>query len=265
MSWHAIHEIDPMRELNTKEPDYGNWVTVRLLSGLGAISVLLLSLSFVSPILVVGAAPFVLAFVYFAYARYEFSARGGNVQARIQELVLGCLDWDGKGQALDIGCGNAPLTIMIAKKFPSAHVTGIDNWGEMWEYSRGICERNATVEGVADRVNFQKASASALPFERESFDVAVSNLVFHEVSDAKDKRDVIREALRVVKKGGKFTFQDLFLEKRLYGEIPDLLEAIRSWGTEKVEFLDTSHSDFVPTALKLPFMVGTIGILHGKK
>ena len=77
---------------------------------------------------------------------------------------------------------------------------------------------------MADRVNFQKASASALPFEVGSFDAAVSNLVFHEVSDTKDKRDLIEEALRVVRKGGAFAFQDLFLAKRLYGDVEELLE-----------------------------------------
>jgi ubiquinone/menaquinone biosynthesis C-methylase UbiE len=179
--------------------------------------------------------------------------------------VLGRLDWDGKGKALDIGCGNAPLTIKLVKKFPCAEATGIDYWGGMWEYSKSVCERNAASEGVADRVSFQKASASDLPFEDESFDAAVSNLVFHEVSDAKDKRDVIKEALRVVKKGGKFAFQDLFLVKRVYGEVDDLLETIRSWGIERVEFLNTSDSDFIPKSLRLPFMVGTIGILYGEK
>jgi ubiquinone/menaquinone biosynthesis C-methylase UbiE len=135
----------------------------------------------------------------------------------------------------------------------------------MWDYSKSICERNAASERVADRVTFQKASASALPFEDESFDAAVSNLVFHEVSDAKNKRDVIKEALRVVKKGGKFAFQDLFLVKRVYGEVDDLLETIKSWGIENVKFLNTSDSDFIPKALRLPFMVGTIGILYGEK
>jgi SAM-dependent methyltransferase len=247
------------------EPAYGNWVSLKLLFVLGAASILLLGLTFLFLISIVGVILFILAFVYFAYARYKFSPRGGNVQAQIQELVLEYIDWDGEGQALDIGCGNAPLTIRMAKKFPNAHVTGIDYWGGMWEYSKSVCERNARIAGVADRVNFQKASASALPFEDESINAAVSNLVFHEVSDAKDKRDVIKEALRVVKKGGKFAFQDLFLEKRVFGEVEDLLETVRSWGIESVEFLDTSHSDFIPKALKLPFMVGTIGILHGKK
>jgi ubiquinone/menaquinone biosynthesis C-methylase UbiE len=135
----------------------------------------------------------------------------------------------------------------------------------MWEYSKSVCERNAEIEGVTGRVTFQKTSASSLPFEDGFFDAAVSNLVFHEVSDAADKRDVIKEALRVVKKGGNFAFQDLFLVKRMYGEVDDLLEAIGSWGVENVESLDTSHSDFIPKALRLPFMIGAIGILYGKK
>jgi len=114
----------------------------------------------------------------------------------------------------------------MAKRFPAARVPGIDYWAGKWEYSRAVCERNATIEGVADRVNFQKASASALPFEAGSFDAAVSNLVFHEVSDTNDKREVIKEALRVVRKGGAFAFQDLF-RKRVYGDIEGLLEAVK--------------------------------------
>jgi SAM-dependent methyltransferase len=273
-----------MSKLKAQEADYGNWVSKRLLYVSGAFSVLLvglsnmlpilmvgavgvlpLLLSIVFPILIAGAVFFILMFVYFAYARHKFSPRGGNIQAQIQELVLGRLDWNGKGRALDIGCGNAPLTIRLAKKFPRAHVTGIDYWRGKWEYSRSVCERNAEIEGVAGRVKFQKASASTLPFKDEFFDAAVSNLVFHEVDDAKDKRDVIKEALRVVKKGGKFAFQDLFLVKRVYGEVNDLLKTTRGWGIGSVKFLDTSHSGFIPRVLRLSFMVGAIGILYGKK
>jgi ubiquinone/menaquinone biosynthesis C-methylase UbiE len=38
-----------------------------------------------------------------------------------------------------------------------------------------------------------------LPFADEHFDAVVSNFVFHEVKDVKDKRAVIKEALRVLK------------------------------------------------------------------
>jgi len=47
--------------------------------------------------------------------------------------------------------------------------------------------------------------------------------------------------------------------------VDDLLETIRSRGIEEVEFVNTSESEFIPKPLKLPFMLGRIGILHGKK
>jgi SAM-dependent methyltransferase len=202
---------------------------------------------------------------YFAYARYLFSPKGGNVQNQIWDTAINSLDWGGQGKALDIGCGNGALSIKLARKFPAAQVTGIDFWGERWEYSKSTCEANADAEGVNDRIAFEKASASKLPFENEFFDAAVSNLCFHEVADAKDKREVIREALRVVKKGGKFAFQDLFYLKQVYGTSEDLVAAIKSWGITKVEFVETRNAPFIPAALKLPFMVGRIGIIQGEK
>jgi len=248
-------------------PDYGNWVTVHHILIPVVLGFLFLVLSIPAEMLVVPAVFFFVASVYFAYARYAFSARGGNVQAGIHDLVLGYLDWDGRGQLLDIGCGNAPLTIKAARKYPQSRVTGIDYWGGVWKwvYSQEVCERNARIEGVADRVTFQRASASALPFPDGFFDAAVSNLVFHEVADARNKRDVIREALRVVKKGGVFAFQDLFFNRKLYGEAGDLLETIHGWGIEQVNLSSTKDSTIIPRALKLPFMVGTMGVLYGRK
>lgn len=254
-----------MTELTATKPEYGNWVSKKLIYGTLAMSILFLCLSLLLPILTIVAAFFLLLFAYFLYARHQFSPRGGNLQARIRQLVLDHLNWDGKGQALDIGCGNGALAIEMAKQYPQAQVTGIDYWGGMWEYSKEVCERNAQTEGVADQTDFRKASASALPYEDEFFDVAVSNFVFHEVSDTRNKRDLIREALRVVKKGGRFVFQDQFLEKRWYGETDDLLDAIRSWGIESVALTNTSQSDFIPKALKLPFMVGKTGLIYGEK
>ena len=246
-------------------PDYGNWVSKRLLCVCGLMGALLLALSFLFPVLAIGAAFFLISFIYFLYAHFKFSPRGGNVQTRLRDLVLDHLDWDGGGTALDIGCGNAPLAINLAQKYPEAQVTGIDCWGAGWDYSQEACQRNARAAGVADRATFQKASAAAMPFDDGLFDAAVSNFVFHEVRDAKDKQDVIREALRVVRKGGKFAFQDLFLVKRFYGQVDDLLATIRSWGVEDVHFVDTSDADFVSKPLKLPFMVGSTGIIYGTR
>ena len=247
------------------KPEYGNWVSKRLLYGTIVLGLVFIGLSIWHLTFIVLAIFFLLAFGYFIYARHKFSPEGGNLQNRIRDLVLDYLEWDGQGKALDIGCGNGPLVIKMAKKHIGAKVTGIDYWGSGWDYSQKECEKNARIEGVSEKVIFEPASASSLPYGDEHFDAVVSNFVFHEVADTKDKKELVREALRVVKKGGVFSFQDLFLVKKIYGETDDFLEEIRSWGVKNVELVKTNELDFIPTALKLPFMVGEIGIIHGKK
>jgi SAM-dependent methyltransferase len=247
------------------KPDYGNWVSKKFILVPGVLCLVCLGLAFLVPFLAAFAVLFFLVCAYFLLSYYRFSPAGGNVQSQIVGLILDCLDWDGKGQVLDIGCGNAPLSIRLARKYPAARITGIDYWGRNWDYSKQVCEQNAKIEGVEDRTVFQKASASALPFEDGSFDLVVSNLTFHEVSDTQDKRAVLREALRVVRPGGKFAFQDLFLLEAIYGKPDELLALVKSWGIRKVEFVKTCDEPFISALLKLPFMVGRIGILYGEK
>lgn len=254
-----------MKKTSMEKPNYGNWVSLRIIFVPLALSLILLGLAILYPILLALAAPCLLIALYFMVARYLFFPHGGNVQDRIRGLVLSNLDWNGEGQVLDIGCGNGALAIELAKRHKEAHVMGIDYWGEHWKYSKKVCEKNAELEGVAERVRFLKASATALPFEDNSFDVVVSNLVFHEVRGVKDKKDLIREAMRAVKKGGLFVFQDLFLWKSIYGKPDELMSAVRSWGVKKAEIIDTSKSAFIPAVLKLPFMIGKIALIIGQK
>jgi hypothetical protein len=47
--------------------------------------------------------------------------------------------------------------------------------------------------------------------------------------------------------------------------VDELVATIKSWGITKVEFIETRNAPFIPTALKLPFMVGKIGIIKGEK
>ena len=217
------------------------------------------------PILVGPAVLFFSIAAYLSYVRFRFSPSGGDIQNLVRGLVLSNLVWDGRGTALDIGCGNGALAIMLAKRYPDANVVAIDFWGKRWEYSREVCENNARVEDVDSRVKFQKASAASLPFDEEHFDVVVSNFVFHEVSGVEDKRDLIREALRVVRRGGSFSFQDEFLMSKIYGDPEDLIDTIRSWGVEEAELVRTCDADFIPASLKVPMFLGTIAIIAGRK
>ena len=160
----------------------------------------------------------------------------------IHQFLIDHLNWNGQGTLLDIGCGAGVLTNRCAKQFPEATLCGMDYWGMGWDYAKEQCERNAEIEGVADRVTFSKGDASKLDFANESFDAAVSNFVFHEVKTQPDKRKVVREALRVVKKGGAFAFQDLFGSKALYGDMDDFVDELRREEISEIHCMCTLKS-----------------------
>lgn len=245
--------------------DYGNWVSKRLIYVPALLAVVFAALAFFSYYFLILTVAFLVITAYFAYAYYQFSPAGGDIQTRIRAFVLDNLEWDGKGEALDIGCGNGALAVSLAQKYHGAHVIGIDYWEGKWGYSQAACEKNAGLEGVTCRTSFRYASAAAMPFDGGHFDAAVSNFVFHEVQGVGNKREVVKEALRVVRKGGSFAFQDLFPNKAIYGDLDSLLAEVKSWDVDEVRFVNTSGAPFIPNLLKLPFMVGEIGILCGKK
>lgn len=238
-------------DVGTSRPDYGNWVSWKLLVTLGVAAVVLLAVSFLFLYLLIGAVIVLAAFALFAYQRYLFSPRGGNAMVKLWDMLVDHLDWDGNGRVIDIGCGSGVVAIRVAKRYPNAEVVGLDYWGKVWEYSKGKCEKNAKIEKVDGRVSFQRGDAAKLPYEDGFFDAAVSNFAFHEVGSVKDKRDVLKEALRVVRKGGKFAFQDLFTMKRYYHcEVDELLAMIKSWGVEKVALENTMEARAIPELLR---------------
>lgn len=116
---------------------------------------------------------------------------------------------------------------------------------------------------MADQLIFQKASASNLPFNDGEFDAIVSNFVYHEVRDTKDKRKLINESLRVLKKGGKFSLQDTFNNTKRYGILEDLISQIEEWGIQQVNFLETVDELSIPKLLKPELK--TMGLLYGIK
>lgn len=261
--------------MNKKKPNYGNWVPEKMLKGLLALAVVLFVLTVVFakcwlPVLawICGIlCALVTVFLIYMYVCHElFAFDKGNRMAQVHEHLVRHLDWNGKGTLLDIGCGAGALTIRCAKAFPKATVTGMDYWGKEWSYAKSQCEENAKIEGVAERVHFEQGDAAKLPYEDESFDAVVSNFVFHEVKTAKDKKDVVREALRVVKKGGSFAFQDLFDQKQLYGDIHELVNELKKEGISEIHYAGNLEDLLrFPDYAKTPWMINGVGILYGKK
>lgn len=96
-------------------------------------------------------------------------------------------------KVLDLGCGAGFLTSYLAELGHDA--TGID----LSEESLKIAQKH----DPSQRVNYLRASADAVPFENESFDVVCAmDLLEHVHNPA----SVIKEASRVLKKQGLFFF-----------------------------------------------------------
>lgn len=214
-------------------------------------------------ILWVGAGIWFLPFCFMMYLYWYFSLNNKEIQYKIWDLVIQKLPWDGLGKALDVGTGAGALAIKLAKKFPNSKVYGIDHWGKGWNYTKQQCEENAKYEGVANQVIFQRASASKLPFKDNEFDAIVTNFVYHEVRDIRDKRKLIKESLRVLKKGGTFSLQDTFKNKRRYGLTEDLVEQVKEWGIQQVNFIETINELSMPKLIKSELK--TMGLLCGIK
>jgi ubiquinone/menaquinone biosynthesis C-methylase UbiE len=251
--------------------EYGNWIRRKKLLLLFFISFLFGSavlLPLLLPIrifLVAMSAIFLVAFLIPFYSYLMFSQKGGKFQEKIYSLIIKELgDFNG-GRILDIGTGNGVLAIKTAEKFPNNFVQGIDCWGDEWEYSKNSCEKNAIAAGVANKVKFEKGDASKLEFPNDSFDAVISNLTFHEVKSAPDKKDIIKEALRVLKPGGKFVFIDYFYESKYYGRPEDLRSYLNGMNLSEFSFKPLKEKMKIPILLLHPKIFGKVGIIYGKK
>ena len=95
---------------------------------------------------------------------------------------------------LDVGCGPGTISVGLANAIDPGELRGIDI-----EESQVTMARQAAEDGGHRNARFQTASATSLPFEDDSFDVAHFHAVLMHVPDT---GSVLRETLRVLKPGG---------------------------------------------------------------
>ena len=125
--------------------------------------------------------------------------------------LLDRLALKGDEWVLDIGCGRGAVLLMAAKRLPHGSAVGVDRWSKADQSGNAeqVTGRNAALEGVADRVELHTADMRQLPFEDCSFDVVVSSLAIHNVPGAPERAKAVREAARVLKRGGTLMIADI--------------------------------------------------------
>jgi len=140
---------------------------------------------------------------------YVYTTRVGKFAVWAE--LLDRLELQGDERLLDIGCGRGAVLLMAAQRLPRGRAVGVDVWSTTDQSGNAeqVTRQNAALEGVAERVELHTADMRQLPFADGSFDVVVSSLAIHNISGAGERARALREAARVLKKGGKLVIADI--------------------------------------------------------
>jgi arsenite methyltransferase len=112
---------------------------------------------------------------------------------------------------LDLGSGGGLEVLLAAQRVGAeGYVYGLDMTDAMLEVAR----RNAEKAG-ATNVAFLKGDIEAIPLPDQAVDVIISNCV---INLAPDKGQVLNDAFRVLKPGGRLSVSDIVFD----GELSDL-------------------------------------------
>ena len=122
----------------------------------------------------------------------------------MEELVYTDIDLSSVKKLLEIGSGVGAQTAILLKKFPQLHITGIDSSHTQLSVADYYLSRQPEFN---NRFNLQQMNAESMDFEKDNFDGVFLCWILEHVNH---QNLVLKEALRVLKKGGILIASEVF-------------------------------------------------------
>ena len=141
---------------------------------------------------------------------HNFLARLGKTRLRpggklATDWLIANADFNANKKVLEVACNMCTTAIQIAKQY-GCEITGVDLDEDALEKARHNIKEN----GVEDLVKVQRANATKLPFEDNTFDIVINEAMLTMLPiEAKEK--AIREYFRVLKPNGFLLTHDVML------------------------------------------------------
>src|SRR6202050_1294795 len=153
------------------------------------------------------------------------AAQAGEIPAEAMQASLGCgnptaLAKLNAGEAvLDLGSGGGIDVLFSAKRVgPTGKAYGLDMTDEMLS----LAIANKQKSGL-NNVEFLKGEIEHIPLPDNSVDVIISNCV---INLSADKDQVLKEAYRVLKPGGRFAVSDVVTRGEM---LPEIRKSVLLW------------------------------------
>jgi len=172
-------------------------------------------------------------------------AQAGQIPEAALRASLGCGNPTALAQlnagevVLDLGSGGGIDVLLSAKRVgPTGKAYGLDMTDDMLALAREN-QRKAGIENV----EFLKGEIEHIPLPDNSVDVIISNCV---INLSGDKEQVLREAFRVLKPGGRFAVSDVVVR----GEVPfEIRRNMELWvGCVAGALQDSEYTDKLTSA-----------------
>ncbi|HHW7473907.1 TPA: class I SAM-dependent methyltransferase [Mannheimia haemolytica] len=144
---------------------------------------------------------------------HHFLARLGKTRLRpggklATDWLIANGDFDKNKKALEVACNMGTTAIQLAQQF-ECQIVGIDLDEDALEKAR----KNIKENHVEHLIQVQRANATKLPFDDESFDIVINEAMLTMLPlEAKEK--AIREYFRVLKPNGFLLTHDIVIQDK---------------------------------------------------